>query len=249
MRQERINKHVVELYDSIDELPIVRFQKYNKYLLIDSGVGSDMNDVLDHIDRAKLYISANPKMAVVEMENMRQAIYLISEEISPKYMAFAVLVHKIDGKEMNDLSDVGLKKVLEILNEVKKSWIDGILDLVKKKIDRELSLYFPGKFEDASVKEYFDLLKDHTLLRLKHIISGDDVSSKCEKLETQLALLAKPRIFWGRNSVEISYDKQFEEMCLILAHNVQVNPKEMSVMQFYNAFDYIKKIAKKNKAK
>ena len=249
MRQERINKHVVELYDSIDELPIVRFQKYNKYLLIDSGVGSDMNDVLDHIDRAKLYISANPKMAVVEMENMRQAIYLISEEISPKYMAFAVLVHKIDGKEMNDLSDVGLKKVLEILNEVKKSWIDGILDLVKKKIDRELSLYFPGKFEDASVKEYFDLLKDHTLLRLKHIISGDDVSSKCEKLETQLALLAKPRIFWGRNSVEISYDKQFEEMCLILAHNVQVNPKEMSVMQFYNAFDYIKKIARKNKAK
>lgn len=249
MRQERINKHVVELYDSIDELPIVRFQKYNKYLLIDSGVGSDINDVLDHIDRAKLYISANPKMAVVEMENMRQAIYLISEEISPKYMAFAVLVHKIDGKEMNDLSDVGLKKVLEILNEVKKSWIDGILDLVKKKIDRELSLYFPGKFEDASVKEYFDLLKDHTLLRLKHIISGDDVSSKCEKLETQLALLAKPRIFWGRNSVEISYDKQFEEMCLILAHNVQVNPKEMSVMQFYNAFDYIKKIAKKNKAK
>lgn len=134
MRQERINKHVVELYDSIDELPIVRFQKYNKYLLIDSGVGSDMNDVLDHIDRAKLYISANPKMAVVEMENMRQAIYLISEEISPKYMAFAVLVHKIDGKEMNDLSDVGLKKVLEILNEVKKSWIDGILDLVKKKL-------------------------------------------------------------------------------------------------------------------
>lgn len=249
MRQERINKHVVELYDSIDELPIVRFQKYNKYLLIDSGVGSDMNDVLDHIDRAKLYISANPKMAVVEMENMRQAIYLISEEISPKYMAFAVLVHKIDGKEMNDLSDVGLKKVLEILNEVKKSWIDGILDLVKKKIDRELSLYFPGKFEDASVKEYFDLLKDHTLLRLKHIISGDDVSSKCEKLETQLALLAKPRIFCGKNSVEISYDKQFEEMCLILAHNVQVNPKEMSVMQFYNAFDYIKKIAKKNKAK
>lgn len=249
MRQERINKHVVELYDSIDELPIVRFQKYNKYLLIDSGVGSDMNDVLDHIDRAKLYISANPTMAVVEMENMRQAIYLISEEISPKYMAFAVLVHKIDGKEMNDLSDVGLKKVLEILNEVKKSWIDGILDLVKKKIDRELSLYFPGKFEDASVKEYFDLLRDHTLLRLKHIISGDDVSSKCEKLEIQLALLAKPRIFWGRNSVEISYDKQFEEMCLILAHNVQVNPKEMSVMQFYNAFDYIKKIAKKNKAK
>lgn len=245
----KVNKHTVEIYDSIDELPIQRFQKYNKFLLIDSGVGSDLQDVLNHIDRAKIYIQSNPAMAMTELENMRQSIYLVKDELSPKYMAFAVLVKKIDGEEMNDMSDAGLKKVLEILSEAKKGWLDGVLNSVKKKIDRELSLYFPGKFDDANQKEYFDNLREHTKLRLEEIISGENMEESCKAIETRLALLSKPRIFWGAKSVEIDYDKQFEEMCLILSHNLQVNPYTMTVLQFYNAFDYLKKLTSRNKAK
>lgn len=249
MKVGKINKHTVEMYDSIDELPIQRFQKYNKYLLIDSGVGSDLEDVMNHIERAKIYIKANPVMAATELENLRQSIYLITEEMSPKYMAFAVLVKKIDGEELNDMSDAGLKKVLEILSEEKKGWLDGILDSVKKKIDRELSLYFPGKFDDATQKEYFDNLKEHTKIKLQEIISGEDMEKKRKEVETHLALLSKPRIFWGVKSVEIEYDKQYEEMSLVLAHNLQVNPYTMTVLQFYNAFDYLKKLTARNKAK
>ena len=245
----KVNKHTVEIYDSIDELPIQRFQKYNKFLLIDSGVGSDLQDVLNHIDRSKIYIKSNPAMAMTELENMRQSIYLVKDELSPKYMAFAVLVKKIDGEEMNDMSDAGLKNVLEILSEAKKGWLDGVLNSVKKKIDRELSLYFPGKFDDANQKEYFDNLREHTKLRLEEIISGENMEESCKAIETRLALLSKPRIFWGAKSVEIEYDKQFEEMCLILSHNLQVNPYTMTVLQFYNAFDYLKKLTTRKKAK
>ena len=247
MKTGKINKHTVEIFDAIDELPIQRFQKYNKYMLIDSGVGSDLQDILDHIERAKIYIKANPAMAVAELDNLRQAIYLVSEEMSPKYMAFAVLVNKIDGKPADDLSDVGLKKVLETLKDAPKTWIDRILDSVKKKIDRELSLYFPGKFEDATTKQYFDELRSHTLLRLKHIITGEDVEQACKEIEIRLAMLIKPRIFSGKRSAEIAYDKQFEEMCLVLSQNLQVQPQRMTVLQFYNAFEYLKKQAKKNK--
>lgn len=247
MKTGKINKHTVEIFDAIDEMPIQRFQKYNKYMLIDSGVGSDLQDILDHIERAKIYIKANPAMAVTELENMRQALYLVSEEMSPKYMAFAVLVNKIDGKPADDLSDVGLKKVLETLKDAPKTWIDRILDSVKKKIDRELSLYFPGKLEDATTKQYFDELRSHTLLRLKHIITGEDVEQACKEIEIRLAMLIKPRIFSGKRSAEIAYDKQFEEMCLVLSQNLQVQPQRMTVLQFYNAFEYLKKQAKKNK--
>lgn len=249
MKVGKVNKHTVEMYDSIDELPIQRFQKYNKYLLIDSGVGSDLQDVLNHIDRAKIYIKANPVMAATELENLRQSIYLVREEMSPKHMAFAVLVNKIDDEEMNDISDAGLKKVLEILSEAKKGWLDGVLNSVKKKIDRELSLYFPGKFDDATQKEYFDNLREHTKIKLQEIISGEDMEQYRKAIETRLALLSKPRIFWGAKSVEIEYDKQFEEMCLILSHNLQVNPYSMTVLQFYNAFDYLKKLTARKKAK
>lgn len=249
MKIGKVNKHKVEIYDSIDELPIQRFQKYNKYLLIDSGVGSDLQDVLSHIDRAKIYIKSNPAMAVTELENMRQSIYLVADELSPKYMAFAALVNKIDGEEITDTSDAGLKRVLEILSEAKKGWLDGVLSSVKKKIDRELSLYFPGKFDDATQKEYYDHLRQHTIHRLDEIITGESKEDVCKEIEIRMVLLVKPRVFWGVKSAEIEYDKQFEEMCLILTHNLQVQPYSMTVLQFYNAFDYLKKLSARSKAK
>ena len=249
MKGGKVNKHKVEIYDSIDELPIKRFQKFNKYMLIDSGIGSDMQDVLSHIDRAKIYIKSNPAMAATELDNMRQSIYLLVDELSPKHMAFAALVHKIDGEEMNDISDAGLKRVLEILSEAKKGWLDGVLNSVKKKIDRELSLYFPGKFDDATQKEYYDYLRQHTIHRLDEVITGESKEELCKEIETRMALLAKPRIFSGAKSAEIEYDKQFEEMCLILTHNLQVQPYSMTVLQFYNAFDYLKKLSARSKAK
>lgn len=248
MKTTKINNHNVEIFDSIDELPIRRFQKYNKYMLIDSGVGSDIQDIIDHIEKAKIYIKANPNMAYIELENMRQAIYLVAEEISPKYMAFAVLVNKIDGETMDDLTDAGLRHVLDLLQDVQQTWIDRVLNSVKKKIDTELSLYFPGKFEDATIKEYYDQLRSHTLLKLKHIITGTDVHLACKEIEIRLALLIRPRLFSGAKSAEICYDKEFEEMCLILTQNLQVQPKNMTVLQFYNAFEYLKKEAKKRKA-
>lgn len=134
MRVGKVNNHTVEIYESIDEMPIQRFQKYNKYMLIDSSIGSDIQDILNHIDRTKIYIKGEPNLAIAELDNMKQAIYLVGEEMSPKYMAFAVLVRKIDGHETNDLTDSGLKKVLEILNEAKKGWMDFILEQVKKKL-------------------------------------------------------------------------------------------------------------------
>ena len=75
------------------------------------------------------------------------------------------------------------------------------------------------------------------------------MEKKRKEVETRLALLSKPRIFWGVKSVEIEYDKQYEEMSLVLAHNLQVNPYTMTVLQFYNAFDYLKKLTARNKAK
>ena len=249
MRTAKVNGHKVEIFDSIDELNIRRFQKYNKYMLIDSGVGSDLQDIIDHIEKAKIYIKANPQLAYVELENMKQAMYLATEEISPKYMAFAVLVNKIDDVPADDLTDAGLKRVLDALSDVKKTWIDRVIDLVKKKMDSELSLYFPGKFEDATIKEYYDQLRSHTLLKLKHIITGEDVDLACKEIEIRIALLIRPQLFSGAKSAEICYDKQFEEMCLILSQNLQVQPKNMNVLQFYNAFEYLHKEAKKRKSR
>lgn len=59
MKNLTVNKKTVRVYDSIDEMPIINFQKYNKYLLIDSGIGSDVDDIDAHIARIAKFIKSN----------------------------------------------------------------------------------------------------------------------------------------------------------------------------------------------
>ena len=51
MKEEKINGHRFEFYDSIEDLPIVRFHKYSKYMLVASGIGDSIADVDEHIER------------------------------------------------------------------------------------------------------------------------------------------------------------------------------------------------------
>ena len=68
-----MNGHSVQIYASIEELPIVRFHKYNKCLLVDAGVGSDLNAFDTHIERVVRFIRADKREdAAKELENMRQ---------------------------------------------------------------------------------------------------------------------------------------------------------------------------------
>ena len=114
MKVVNFKNHKIKLYDSIDEMPIINFQKYNKYVLIDSELGSDIDSVDEHIVNIAKYIkSDNKKQAMQELQNLRQNMHMIVNEISPKYLAFATLIHSIDDEEQKDLSDSNLKEIIE----------------------------------------------------------------------------------------------------------------------------------------
>lgn len=135
MKRLRINDKIILVYDSIDEMPIINFQKYNKFLLIDSGIGSDVDDIDTHIIKVAKYVKAgDEKKALAELQNMRQNIYMVNSEISPKYLAFATLIHSVDGKEVTDLSDDGLKTLLQGIKEIKHSVVVDFLSWLKKKL-------------------------------------------------------------------------------------------------------------------
>lgn len=133
MKTTSLGKHEIELYDSIDELPIIRFQKYNKMLLVDSGIGSDLADFDNHIERAIRFCRSKPELAATELENLRQNVYFIQQEVSPKHLAFCVLIRKLNGVEQTDLSDDALKKLLETISDVTHTDLTAQLDAVKKK--------------------------------------------------------------------------------------------------------------------
>lgn len=244
MKTIKLGKHTIEIYDSIDSLPVTRFHKYNKMLLVDAGVGSDLVDFDSHIERAIRFCKTKPDLAATELENLRQNVYFIQSELSPKHLAFCVLIKSIDGKECDDISDEALKKLHETISDVTHSELTTELESVKKKIDEELNTYFPKVFDDSTVKEYYDQLRRRTMAMLDAIITGEDKQSEIEEITNLLLTFAKPSIFFGPDSLEIQYDKQFESMCLMLSQKLNVKPKTFTVLEYYNAFEYLKEQAK-----
>lgn len=245
----KIGKHTVEMYDTIEDLPIVRFHKYQKLLLIDAGIGADINAFDQRIEKTRRFLmDGKTDKAQQELENLRQSVFLIQSGINPKHRAFAALVAKLDGVECGDVSDDGLAKLTEMLNDAPESELTAQLDAVKKKIDGELRLYFPGIFADSKIKEYYDLLRKRTLAVLENIIAGKmnpDATPEIEKLTTALITYSNPKAFAGSDGVEIQFDRQFENLCLVLSEQLHVKPKEYSVLEFYNAFDFVQERAKK----
>ena len=254
----KIGKHTVEFYDTIEELPIVRFHKYQKLLLVDAGIGSDIAAFDQRLLKAREFIAAKkPEQAQQELENLRQCVFMIQTGLAPKHRAFAALVTKLDGRDCTDIGDDALAAITETLNDAPEQELTAQLDAVKKKIDRELMLYFPALFADSRVKEYFDLLRKRTLAVLDNIIKGvekPDATPEIEKLTTALVTYSNPKNFTGPESEEIQFDRQFENLCLVLSEQLHVRPKDFSVMEFYNAFDFVQERAKqaekaRNKAK
>ena len=244
----KIGKHTVEFYDTIEELPIVRFHKYQKLLLVDAGIGSDIAAFDQRIEKTRRFLMAGkPEQAQQELENMRQCVFLIQSGVNPKHRAFAALVTKIDGQDCTDIGDDALAAVTEKLNDVPESELTAQLEAVKKKIDGELTLYFPALFNDSDVKEYYDLLRKRTLEILNGIVAGVDDPAGAEivdKLTTALITYSNPKMFTGSDGVEIQFDRQFENLCLVLSEQLHVEPKKYSVLEFYNAFDFVKERAK-----
>ena len=82
---------------------------------------------------------------------------------------------------------------------------------------------------------------------LQNIIDGvdrPDETPEIEKLTTALITYSNPKSFTGSESAEIQFDRQFENLCLVLSEQLHVKPKEYTVLEFYNAFDFVQERAK-----
>ena len=82
MKTLTISNHEVKVYENIDEMPIVNFQKYNKCVLMDSSLGSDVDSVDDHIVTIAKYVNSGDRAkALAELQNLRQKEKYVKEYI------------------------------------------------------------------------------------------------------------------------------------------------------------------------
>ena len=126
--------HRIELYDNIDEIPIINFSQLEKNLIIESGVGASIQDFDQRLNHLTQFISTNHKdKALNEINNMRNLFWNVTNEIRPDMDAFSCLVESIDGEVVNT-SDSGIERTTKKLKEIgfTKKMIDQRNEIKKK---------------------------------------------------------------------------------------------------------------------
>jgi hypothetical protein len=136
MKIVTIGKHEVQFYDSIRKLPIRRYSKFNKHMMIAAEVGETISDYDKRMQRAIGYVSnEDHKSAMIELTNQRQGLHNALKEYSPVGMALATMVYSIDGILYEDYEEEALDNILDVLNKIgfTKEMLDNTVSDVKKK--------------------------------------------------------------------------------------------------------------------
>ena len=129
-----VKGHEVEVYDNSQNIPILRFQKLNKYTMMQNEIGSTFADY--DARTAKTLQFLQKKMvpeAIAELVNQRQTVFNSYNEYSPHGKAFAALVKSIDGKQYDGISSGDLDEILEHLNKIGLSYHDSVEKLIELK--------------------------------------------------------------------------------------------------------------------
>lgn len=131
----KVGKNRIELYDSAENLNIVRYQKLNKYLMLSNEVGSNFDDYDHRLKKTLQYLNNDmTDKAKNEIQNSRQALFNIKQEFSPQLKALAILVKRINNKTYDSMDPTILKEVEDSIKKmVTYKKMTEALEFVKKK--------------------------------------------------------------------------------------------------------------------
>lgn len=238
--KQTINGHEFEFYESINEMPISVFHAYSRYMLVVSGIGDSLQDIDEHIRQISNLMVVDIKKANQELLNLRQCLFMVATEQDIRHKGYLALTKTLDGKKWEDYSESGIDSLYAIANADTVKHVQETFVPIISGIDDELRRYFPDIFESSVDKNYTELLRKRALLQADSIINGTNHDAELEEVKKNLANYIRPNNFENEKTL-IEFDKQFEEMCLILSKEFGNDIKGKSVMEFYSAYELLKK--------
>ena len=84
-------------------------------------------------------------------------------------------------------------------------------------------------------------------MQLKAIIDGEDYDEDIEKIDASTRRSMKIKNFYGANSDELKYDKDFELNCILLASHVNQPVKSLTAKEYFELLKYVTDQNKKHK--
>ncbi len=237
-------KHIIELFDSVHNLPVLRFQRFNKYQMQASEIGNTFADYDQRTVKIIQFLQKEMiKEAIQELENRRQTVFNAFNEFTPIGKSFSVLVKKIDDVEYHDFSPDNLNRCIEHLERIGLSNEEAMnkLNEVKKKIETELMVYFPLFFPKNSNQEINILRKQRVEAMLEKMINPEShhVNAVFE-IERELLEHDKPKI-WNVHvpgNMERNLEVEFQKFALMVAEGQPL--ETMTTMIFYSKAELLK---------
>ena len=128
----------ITLFDpDIYKIPEYNWQKFQRCLILDGGIGSDVNDVIAHTNTI-MSLAANDRKEDLsnELNNFRLSLYSAMEGISYNSMAFACMVQSIDGETPSIVIDTDINELSKriALTGITHGEIADYVELLKKKL-------------------------------------------------------------------------------------------------------------------
>lgn len=245
MLKENINGHKIELYDSIDELPIERFYFFNRQILMDSGVGSTMDDISARGGKLIRLTKTDPDKAGIEAMNMIGAIANCIQNINPEMGAFLALVKTVNGEPWTDLSNEGVQAFQETIKTAKRTTILDLVKKIRRAIRSEMSIFFKtGNGSEA--KEYYQKLKQKLILQMKGV-QGQEIQEDMKTLDEAMMQMDSVIPYLGENGVQVKDIIGGKEAIAMVTKYIGKDAKDMSVLEFYTVVEMIRKEVQKNK--
>jgi hypothetical protein len=137
MRTITTPKGSLQILESIKELPIDRYSEFQKYLLQDAGIGSDIEAVYKHFEKIDIFLASDKiQDAINERTNQHFNFFFMLNKINITHLSFAVLVYAIDNQPITDYSETNLLLVCKRLGElgITHEQLTSVLEEVKKKL-------------------------------------------------------------------------------------------------------------------
>ena len=73
------------------------------------------------------------------------------------------------------------------------------------------------------------------------------IDDQIGEIDRKLFEMYTPKIFSGRQSEEVRFIKDFEQLVVYLSQHTLRDPKKMTVLEFYQALETVNKQLKRNK--
>lgn len=245
MRLFEINSVPVRMYSSDREMPMRRYNIFQKLLLIEAGIGSDMNAVNRRFEKLHSYQAAGMQAeAMREAENLHYSIHAVLNSIDYKTATFACLIAQIGDDKCEDITEEGLARTSERLLSlgVTVADIDDSVEEVKKKLSSELAKHFPQIFPPDEEFQFYASVKQRMLLRAA-IANGDDSSETRDKLalaDRYFLSVGKPQNFRDDDpeNILVALDTQFATLAALLDSNSSSSSQDLAVFDFYARLSY-----------